>query len=440
MSNRVCVIDMPGLSRALLSAIPAGSALGRWIGTRKVVGLTPTFPAVTCSVQASLTTGTSPSKHGVIANGMPTFRFPQDQALVDASNFAAYRRQISFWEQSNQFLDAPRFWHNKFKTALLFFQNSMPGFTEPQRPAADIVLTPKPDHGPDGKLTSLCWSNPRDLVPQLFAQLGPFPLMNYWGPMAGVASSQWIAKASAWIWEKLAPQLQWVYIPHLDYDLQRFGSSSPQAQKAVFDAATALDGLVQTITESGGKIVLLSEYAMRDVSICVQPNVLLAEAGLLVTRETDDGKLIDYDRSSAFAMVDHQIAHVYTRDGKAKEVLSSNPHLTVTTPAQLGLSHRRAGDLILLAASNAWLDYRWWNNPSDAPSFARQVDIHRKPGYDPMELFWDRTINGVSQSTELICGSHGIVSHGEGVFLSDAEGPGVIDATQVAGVIEKLLD
>ena len=156
-------------------------------------------------------------------------------------------------------------------------------------------------------------------------------------------------------------------------------------------------------------------------------------------RKAPDGKRIDYDRSSAFAMVDHQIAHIYCRDLRARDVLSNRPNLTVADPAEVGLSHRRKGDLILLAAANAWLDYRWWSDPKDAPAFAKMVDIHRKPGYDPLELFWDRATNGVSQNADLIRGSHGLVSEGEAVFFSDADCPGVIDATAVAGVIEGLL-
>lgn len=440
MSNRVCVIDMPGLTRQLLEHVPPGSALGTWIRQREPRGLTPTFPAVTCSVQASLTTGQPPAKHGIIANGLPTFRFPQDQALVDASNFATFRKQISFWEQSNQFLDAPRFWQGKYKTALLFFQNSMPGFAGKLSPAADIVLTPKPDHGPDGKLVSLCWSEPRDLVGSLFAQLGPFPLMNYWGPMAGIASSQWIAKAAAWVWEKMTPQLQWTYIPHLDYDGQRFGPSSPQFAKAIKDAADALEPLVNAIVQSGGKLVLLSEYALRDVSDCVQPNRALAEAGLLQTRATDDGRLIDYAQSAAFVMADHQVGHLYARDAsaakQAHEVLSKQHHLTISKPSQ---THRRSGDLVLSAAPTAWLDYRWWSNVADAPSFAKTIDIHRKPGYDPLELFWDRPTNGISQDVKLIRGSHGVVSEGEAVLISDDAGHGTVNATELAALIQRLL-
>src|SRR5213078_4308341 len=141
----------------------------------------------------------------------------------------------------------------------------MPGFAGMPKPAADIVLTPKPEHGPDGKLTSLLWSEPRELVGELFAQLGPFPLMNYWGPMASLPSSQWIINAAGYVWSKLRPQLQWTYVPHLDYDLQRFGPTSPQAQKAIADVSTALDDLITTIQADGGKLVVLSEYAMQDV-------------------------------------------------------------------------------------------------------------------------------------------------------------------------------
>lgn len=450
MSNRVCVIDMPGLSRDLVSEIPATTALGRWVSGKSPMELTPSFPAVTCSVQATLTTGVNPASHGIIANGLPTFRFVEDQALVDASNFAEYRRQISFWEQSNQFLDVPRFWQDesgksRWKTALLFLQNSMPGFTGQPKAAADIVLTPKPDHGPDGKLISLCWSQPRELTGHLFAELGPFPLMNYWGPMAGIGASRWIARAGAIVWAKHSPQLQWSYIPHLDYDLQRFGPGSPQAKTAVRDAAAALDPLIDAVLGSGGKIVLLSEYAMSEVNSVVQPNLVLAEEGLLITRQTPDGRLIDYDRSSAVVMVDHQVAHVYPKDAEEIEtihrVLAVNGVKTVFLPAPDELRHRRAGDLVLAAEPNAWFDYRWWSSAAEAPTFAKTVDIHRKPGYDPLELFWDRASNGISQNPSLVRGSHGAASAGQGVFMAEDLHPlrQPIHATDVAKIISEML-
>jgi len=448
MSSRVCVIDMPGLSRDLLSAIPANSTLGQWIASQRIAALTPCFPAVTCPMQATLTTGKSPAQHGIIANGLPNWRFPQDQRLVDHDAHVEYRKKISFWEQSNQFLDAPRFWQDssgrsRYKTALLFFQNSMPGFVDPRRPAADIVLTPKPDHGPDGKLTSLIWSDPPELNAELTADLGPFPLMNYWGPMAGIASSQWIAKAAARVWNKHAPALQFTYIPHLDYDLQRFGPNSPAAIKAVADAAAALTPLVAAVLASGGKLVLLSEYAMQPVTAAVSPNRLLADAGLFLTRATPDGHRIDFEKSAAVAMVDHQVAYIYARDEAAREnargVLQKNELLTVADPAKLAVNHRRGGDLVVISAPHAWLDYRWWTNPADAPAFARTVDIHRKPGYDPLELFWDRAANGVSQDASLVKGSHGRGGEGEAVLVCDELAAGNLNATEVAGVIERML-
>jgi predicted AlkP superfamily pyrophosphatase or phosphodiesterase len=440
-NSRLCIIDVPGLSRDLLAEIPPDSALGRWIAGNHVAGLTPSFPAVTCPVQATITTGVGPARHGFIANGIPTFRSADDQSLVDASNFADYRRQISFWEQSNQFLDVPRFWQDaagrsKWKTALLFFQHSMPGFSGKPRPAADIVLTPKPDHGPDGKLTSLCWSQSADLVPRLFKELGPFPLMNYWGPMAGIASSQWIARAASIVWREQTPRLQWVYIPHLDYDLQRFGPSSPQAKAAVRDAAAALEPLIAEVSRSSGKIVLLSEYAMSDVTSFVQPNVILKEEGLLLTRKSADGPVIDYDRSSAVAMVDHQVAHVYAKS--ADEIKTLQRILDVQGVKFKKINHRRAGDLVLVADTHSWFDYRWWSSPDEAPAFAKMVDIHRKPGYDPCELFWDRSINGVSQNPSLVKGSHGIASAAEAVCIGDFKFD-FVDAEQLSPIFQQML-
>jgi predicted AlkP superfamily pyrophosphatase or phosphodiesterase len=445
MASRVCVLDLPGLSRELLQSVPGQSALGKWLGDKKVLGLTPSWPAVTCSVQATLTTGVSPAKHGIIANGLPTFRFPQDQALVDASNFAAYRKQISFWEQSNQFVEAPRFWQDahgksRFKTALLFFQHSMPGFAGTPKPAADIVLTPKPDHGPDGKLVSLCWSQPTELVPQLFKEFGPFPLMNYWGPLAGIASSQWISKAAAWVWQHQRPQLQLVYVPHLDYDLQRFGPASPQATKAVQDVSAALEPLIDGVLADGGKLVVLSEYAITSVGRSVQPNRLLAEAGLLITRATDDGHLIDYEKSAAFAMVDHQIAHIYARDRESKRRATEALSSVARIRNENGVAHRRSGDILLEAQSDSWFDYRWWKESDAAPSFATTVDIHRKPGYDPLELFFDPVARRITQNAALIRGSHGIANTNEAIIAGELNASKDVAAIEVAGLITRLLD
>ena len=446
MSSRVCVIDLPGLSKDLLKYVPAESALGKWLPGKSVAALNPSWPAVTCSVQATLTTGTPPSTHGIIANGIPTFRSIEDQGMVDTSNFADYRKQISFWEQSNQFVQAPRFWqdsngNSKFKTALLFFQHCMPGFHGTPKPSADIVLTPKPDHGPDGKLTGLCWSNPPELVPMLFKELGFFPLMNYWGPMASIPASAWIAKAAAIVWQKYSPQLQMTYVPHLDYDLQRFGPESDQAKKAVVDVANALDPLISAVLGDGGKLVVLSEYSIASVTRAIPINRMLKAAGLLKTRSTPDGNLIDYDNSDAFAMVDHQIAHVYLKAGASpdavRKALASEPKIQIRNKSE-GLDHPRAGEMQMQAAVGSWFDYRWWETYEPAPVFATMVDIHRKPGYDPLELFLEPGPRTITKDQTLIKGSHGSVPGSAGVLIGTMS-KSQTDMTDVANQIVELL-
>jgi predicted AlkP superfamily pyrophosphatase or phosphodiesterase len=446
MSNRVCVIDLPGLSHELLSAVPAQSALGKWLAKANVSKLAPSFPEVTCSVQATITTGVAPAVHGIVANGIATYRNPADAALVDASNFADYRRNVSFWEQSNQFIQARRFWQNadgssKYKTALLFFQHCMPGFVEPLKPAADIVLTPKPDHGPDGKLMRLCWSEPASLTPEIFGKLGPFPLMNYWGPMANIKSSEWIGEAATMVWQNHEPRLQLTYVPHLDYDLQRFGPGSPQAKQAVVDLAGAVEPLVDAVLADGAALAVLSEYAISAVSKSVAPNRALAEAELLTLRDSPDGKIIDYEKSAAFAMCDHQVAHVYVKSETDRAAVAALLHELgcEVTDREHRLPSRRSGDLIAVAAADTWFDYRWWNSPADAPAFARMVDIHRKPGYDPLELFFDRTVGAIVTDASMIKGSHGRAA-GPAVFAATAPVPATINATDVAGIVQTMLE
>lgn len=443
------------MGHGLLPAIPGESLLGQWLSRQQIARLTPCFPALTCPMQATLTSGAAPSVHGIIANGLAIFRSEQDQELIDSSNFGQYRREISFWEQSNQLVEARRFWQRKdgssrHKTALLFFQNSLPGFVEPLKPAADIVLSPKPEHGPDGKLTSLCWSAPAQLIGELTERLGPFPLMNYWGPMANITSSKWIANAAAWVWQQHRPDLQLVYIPHLDYDQQRFGPESEQARQAVRDVSEAIEPLLKVVLEEGAKLVVLSEYAIATVSAAVYPNRILAQAGLLMTRMTADGAIPDYAHSDAFALVDHQIAHVYVKNAdameKARELFQGEPGIGAVFAgaelAKLACAHRRGGDLVLEASAQHWFAYPWWSDDAEAPLFAGTVDIHCKPGYDPLELFWDRAANRIRFDTSLIRGSHGIPHHGEAILAGDLdlEGRDTVRAEEVAGLCRAALE
>lgn len=450
--KRLCVIDLPGFSRDLLSAVPAESPLAGWLGRQRIASLDPSFPALTCSVQATLTTGTPPSEHGIIANGMATYRSAEDQALVDPANHAEHRCQVSFWEQSNQLLQRNRFWQDengqsRWKTAMLFFQNAMPGFTADPKPAADIVITPKPEHGPNGETISLVWTNPRDLEARLTAELGPFPLMHYWGPLANLKSSQWIIQSAIAVWQNYQPQLQLVYIPHLDYDLQRFGPASPQAKQAVVDISHALTPLLETLRNDGAQILLLSEYAMEEVNRAIAPNRLFAEAGLLKTHQTDDGIVIDYANTPLFAMVDHQIAHIYANGeaalSQAARLLAEAGCDVLDRPklAALQLDHRRSGDLVAVAPQGGWFDYRWWQDPSQAPAFATTVDIHRKPGYDPLELFFDPATRQIIQDETRIRGSHGRKVAAD-AFIAGPETILPVDRvkmTDIAGIAQRCL-
>jgi len=446
MSPRMCVIDVPGLSRPLIDALPAGSALQRLLAARPVVDLLPTWPAVTCSVQATLTTGKTPREHGIVANGIATYRSPRDQGLVDASNFGSYRREVSFWEQSSQFLDVNRFWQDasgrsRWKTALLFFQQSMPGFAGAPRPAADVVVTPRPQHGPDGQITSLLWTDPPELAAALTAKLGAFPLMNYWGPLAGIASSRWIASAAAHVWEVQQPQLQLVYVPHLDYDLQRFGPDSPQARAAVVELSAAIEPLLRTVS-ADGRIIVLSEYAIAPVSHCVQLNLALRNAGLLKTSAHADGALVDYHASQAFAMIDHQIAHIYLNGIDAQQGMQALEGLPLRVLSNGDrIEHPRAGDLQIEADAGVWFDYRWWEKESEAPAFAAQVDIHRKPGYDPLELFFDPATRSISQDVTRLRGSHGRDGASSGILSMewDSEPASGVELTELSRLIGKKL-
>lgn len=433
MAKRTLCLSIPGLSRELLKQLPEDSALARLALAKPVVDLIPSWPAVTCSVQATLTTGTEPSYHGIVANGLPTYRSVADADQTDPTNLAEYRRKVSFWEQSNTLLEAPRVWEGKGpKTALLFFQHCMPGFGSAQRPSADIVLTPKPEHGPDGKITSLLWSNPSSLALELQGKLGPFPLMHYWGPVANLKSSAWIVQAAQAVWTTHQPDLQLTYIPHLDYDLQRFGPKSEQAVRAVKDLAGLLTPLLSQVMADGARVVVLSEYSISEVSRAIAPNRALLEAGLMSV--TADG--IDYLRSDAWVMCDHQIGHVYTRPGAdVAEIRSVLTSLGLEVILPRPISHTRAGDTQVQAPADAWLDYRWWAEESSAPAWASTIDIHRKPGYDPLELFFS-TPPKITTNAALIRGSHGRTDVPGVIFASG----GFTDAAPIrVGEVGRLL-
>jgi predicted AlkP superfamily pyrophosphatase or phosphodiesterase len=368
----------------------------------------PVFPAVTCTVQASVLSGTYPNQHGIIANG-----------LYDRIN-----HHISFWEQSSDLVQTDRIWditqknvNNKLrsssinKIAVLFWQNTM--FCK-----ADIVVTPHPLHLDNGTVM-WCYSKPVGYYDhQLMDRFGQFNLATYWGPFASHKSSEWISHATIYTLENQRPNLLFTYVPHVDYSAQRFGKKSSQVRADLKIADGIVENIVQKTVDLGIKdesqFIILSEYGFNDVSAVVPLNLKLRDAGLVATRTIQGKEYLDYEFSNALAMVDHQIAHIYVKEGftnQTEKVLEGIPGidrlLHKEEKKQLKIDHERSGDIIAISDKDKWFSYYWWYDAGNAPSFARNVDIHRKPGYDPVELFIDPNTRSIPQDTGLVKGSHG---------------------------------
>jgi len=399
-TKNIIVINVVGLEHKHLNSdlTPNISALAEKGESAK---MEPVFPSVTCTVQASILSGRYPSEHGIIANG-----------LYDRSSHS-----VSFWEQPSALVQKERVWDtlkNKspsVKTAVLFWQNTM--FVN-----SDIVITPRPLHMGDGSMIQWCYSKPVGYYEEASRTIGEFNLATYWGPMASHRSSEWIGKAAEYTLEKSRPNLMFVYIPHVDYSAQRFGPNSNQARDDLKKADNIVGDIVEKTSKLGTsdetEFMVISEYAFNDVSGAVPLNLKLREAGLLDIRTIGGKEYIDFELSRAFAMVDHQVAHIYIKDGfadKTQKVLDDLPEVekVLTKKEQKGLKidNERSGELIAISTKDKWFSYYWWDETQKAPPFAGTVDIHRKPGYDPLELFYDREKNSIPFDTNMIKGSHG---------------------------------
>jgi predicted AlkP superfamily pyrophosphatase or phosphodiesterase len=367
--------------------------------TGETAKLEPTFPAVTCTVQASILSGKYPRDHGIISNG-----------LYDRATYS-----VLFWEQSSSLVQAPRAWdivkqNDSKKTAVLFWQNTMYA-------NSDIVVTPRPIHL-DDKIVMWCYSKPVGYYEKLKEKFGEFNLASYWGPLASPKSSEWIGNAAEYTLESERPNFLFVYVPHVDYSVQRFGKESIQVRDDLKKADEMVGRLVQRATTLGiqqeTQFIVVSEYAFNDVIGAVPLNLILRDAGLLSIRTIQDKEYLDFEYSKAFAMVDHQVAHIYIKDGfegQTRKILEASPGvdriLDGKGKKELAIDHERSGELIAISAKDRWFSYYWWHDQSRAPDFARKVDIHRKPGYDPVELFIDQKTRSIPLDASLVKGSHG---------------------------------
>jgi len=367
-----------GLTRALIGAdTPYHSA---WAARGRRAAITPAFPAVTCTAQADYLTGVYPEQHGIVGNG---WYFRDDC-------------EVRFWRQSNKLVQAPKIWDRAraadpaFTCANLFWWFNMYS-------TADFAVTPRPIYRADGAKHPDIYTTPPSLRHELQAELGTFPLFDFWGPKTSIRSSQWIADAAVRVDKQHDATLTLVYLPHLDYGLQRLGPRDP----AIAGDLRAIDAvcgrLIDYFESRGARVIVLSEYGLVDVSKPVHLNRVLREHGLLAVREELGGELLDAGASAAFAVADHQIAHVYVNDHtqapKVGALLATIPGvervLDKAGQAAHRIAHDRSGEFVVIAEPDAWFTYYYWLDDRRAPDFARTVDIHRKPGYDPVELLID---------------------------------------------------
>ncbi len=394
----VVLLSIPALRSGDVSQM---SRLAAWASAGGTRALIPCFPCVTCPVQASLTTGVGPEQHGVIANGF----YWRDKGHVE------------MWTSWNEVIQAPQIWerlaaHDRTLTSAVWFPLHSKGAK------ADFICTPAPIHNPDGSESLWCYTKPQEMYGELRDALGHFPLMNFWGPLSNIKSTNWIVDSAIWAAEKHRPRFSYIYLPHLDYAAQKFGPDSPQAIAALGELDQTIGKLIDGYAAAGLNNVAwvaAGEYAITPVSQVGYPNRLLRNVGLLGLREEAGQEFLVPGESKAFAMVDHQLAHVYVHDAAriqdVAKLFRNDPTvervLVGSDRQSLSLDHPRAGEIVLVSKPDAWFAYYWWNDDARAPAFARTVDIHRKPGYDPVEMFIDMPSRSTPLDATLVKGSHG---------------------------------
>lgn len=407
------VLNVVGLTPSLLRHAPRLAALAK---DGLNAPMTPVLPAVTCSAQSSMLTGLAPSGHGIVANGW----YDRDRA------------EVGFWKQSAHLVTGERVWDAakkrdpKFTSANVCWWFAMYG-------SSDFTVAPRPAYPADGRKIPDCWTHPAALRDRLQAELGTFPLFHFWGPKADITSTAWIAEAAKRLLAWHAPTAVFVYLPHLDYALQKAGPAHASIPSEVAAVDAIAGDVADTFRAKGYGVVALSEYGITEVTDAAFPNRVLRDAGLVEFRTDATGELLDHGASRAFAVPDHQVAHVYCRTpgdvAAAREALKSAPGVVAvlegSSRAAAGLDHARSGELVLLAQRDRWFAHDWWKRDADAPDYQRTVDIHRKPGYDPRELFMTSPLRAAAKlgarklgfralldvvplDTSLVRGSHGL--------------------------------
>jgi predicted AlkP superfamily pyrophosphatase or phosphodiesterase len=416
--NRLAIINVVGLTETLIGEHTPGIAEFRKRGA--LAHIVPAFPAVTCTAQSNYLTGKLPSQHGIVGNGW----FNRDLA------------EIQFWKQSNHLVQQPKIWdelrkqseivNRKSSIVNLFWWFNLYS-------TVDYSLTPRPMYPTDGRKVFDVYSWPYSIRPEIKRELGEFPFFGFWGPAAGIKTPQgsadcatrWIAESAKWIENKYSPTLNLIYLPHLDYNLQRHGPFSggragsplpadgahgvtrptnPKIHRDLREIDAIVGDLIDFFGKRGVQVVLLSEYGITNVDTPVHLNRIFRQQGWLAVKDELGLEILDAGASKVFAVADHQVAHVYLNpdaesglEKSVRELLEQTDGvesvLGRTEKIAAGIDHPRTGDLMAVAKENAWFTYYYWLDDTRAPDFARTVDIHRKPGYDPVELFLDPNIS-----------------------------------------------
>lgn len=382
--KRTVVLDVVGLTPVLIGDhTPNLKAFAERGGMRP---LREGLPAVTATAHASFTTGLTPGQHGAVANGW-------------------YFRDLSevwLWRQSNRLVQGEKVWdiakrrNPEFTSAQMFWWFNMYA-------SVDFSATPRPMYPADGRKLPDVYAEPPEIRTELTEKLGTFPLFNFWGPNADIRSTQWVADAARHVYDTRRPTLTLVYLPHLDYGLQRLGPDDPRIVRDLRQIDAVCGELIEHFEAEGTRVIILSEYGIRPVTGAVDINRVLRRAGLIRVRDELGEEKLDAGASEAFAVVDHQVAHVYVkrpeRIAEVKALLEAQDGIELVLDgegkAQYGLDHPRSGELIAVSTADRWFTYYFWLDDERAPDYARTVDIHRKPGYDPVELFTDPEIRAL---------------------------------------------
>ena len=454
--NKTVVLNVVGLTNRLIGEHTP--FIKSFLEKGASASIEPVLPAVTCTAQTTYLTGKWPSEHGIVGNGW----------------YFKNECEVKFWRQSNKLTQSDKLWDemkqldSNFTCANLFWWYNMYS-------TVDYSVTPRPNYLADGRKIPDVYSHPPELRDQLQKELGTFPLFNFWGPKTSVKSSQWIADAAIRTDQLHDPTLTLVYLPHLDYNLQRYGIDFSKISKDLNEIDEVVKKLVSHYDKENTNIVLLSEYGITDVSKPIHINRILRSEGLISIREERGLELLDAGASKAFGVADHQIAHIYLNDptieSKVKELLKGiegiDRVLSHNELQEAHLNHDRCGDLLLIADKDSWFTYYFWMDDSKAPDYANMVDIHKKPGYDPVEMFTDpddkfvmlkvilklikkklgfRTVmNIIPLKANLVKGSHGRIPEDQSdypVFITNNKGSlkqELFKSTEVYQLITKQL-